>query len=266
MVFGRKNEDEESDSKEVAKTVGGDLALDNLERPDYIGTEGKGSEEVKHEDLTIPRIDVFQSLSPQCTDGNPAYDPDAKVGMLFNSLTGEKYGDAIIMVPTYFRKEWLAWRLRKHGGGFRGAYPSEAIAATEIGKMEDAALVEVQETHQQFALIVSQGAEEGRKKVEEVVISCARSKLRPSKQLNSLVLMSGDDRFARMYELGTIRVDGQEGEYQNLTIRQLGFAPEELYIAAERSYEAIVGGTRDVNRDYDDDEPGRPRQEGEAEY
>lgn len=263
MVFGKKNEEEDG-SKEVAKTVGGDLALDNQDRPEWVG-KGKGSEEVKHEDLTIPRIDVYQSLSPQCTDGNPAFDPDAKVGLLFNSLTGEKYGDAVIMVPTYFRKEWLAWRLRKHGGGFRGAYATEAIAVEEVGKMEDGTLVEVQETHQQFALIVSEGVEEGVKKVEEVVISMARSKLRPSKQLNSLVLMSGDDRFARMYELGTTRVDGQEGEYQNFTIRQLGFANEELYVAAEKSYKAIVAGTRDVNRDYDD-EPGKPREEGEAEY
>ena len=50
---------------------------------------GMGMENIKSEDLVIPRIKLCQSGSPQIKKSHELYIPGLEVGDVFNSLTGQ---------------------------------------------------------------------------------------------------------------------------------------------------------------------------------
>ena len=148
-------------TKEVATT---EEEMFPAVQPEYMNQDStRGQEGVGVEDLTIPRLDVIQDLSPQHKANKPEYIEGAEVGMLFNSVTKNLYGDTVYFVPVFFRKEFVNWKSRAAGGGFMGAFPSEAAAKhdlesqgldlTEIDTKGDL-MYQTTDTAQQFGMII----------------------------------------------------------------------------------------------------------------
>jgi hypothetical protein len=220
----------------------------NNEKPDYVGDETRGQEGVGVDDVTIPRIGILQDLSPQIKKTKPEYIEGAEAGLLFNNITSQVYGKSIVIIPVIFRKEWIIWRDRDSGGGFRGAYASESEAAEAMSKLEDAAMCEVKDTGQHFVLIVDSSCTHENQLIEEAVISLSGGTMAASRQLNSLAKIAGGDRFSRAYRAEAVLVDGAKGEYYSIKFHPLGYVSENLYKAGETMYEAIKAGSKDVSR------------------
>lgn len=242
--------------------------------PDHLRHEGpaRGNEGVKSEDLIIPRIEVVQSMSPcKDEDKEAAYIPGIKEGDLFNTITRTNYGRSLLFVPIIFFKQWLLWRDRDAGGGFRGAYNSPAEAMTMIKELEEkdakeVGLWESVETGQHLVAILHGGA-----KLEQVMLSMAKTKLKISRHLNTLVRQCGADRFAQVYELGTSKeTNAQNKEYRNFTLRPRGFLPVALFTLTSSMYQEITKESRTIQADYSglDDvaEAGTAAAAGEREY
>lgn len=222
--------------------------------PDFVNqNSGRGNEDVTVDDLSIPRLDVIQALSPQRKKSDPAYIEGAEEGMLFNSVTMALYGTEVAFVPVFFRKEYVIWKARNAGGGFHGAFSSQAEAQAEMrangwdtetytDNKQVLPAYEAIETAQHFGLIVKSPSE-----FEEVVISMAKSKLKTSRQLNTLCKMAGGDRFASMYNIKAIEVNGDKGDYYSMAVKRMGFVTEDIYRVGEALYNAVSGGERDVN-------------------
>ena len=70
--------------KEVAVKEETSLVLDD--RPDWMKDGNRGSEEVSSNDITLPRLQIIQDLSPQHKKNKPEYIDGAEVGDFFNSL------------------------------------------------------------------------------------------------------------------------------------------------------------------------------------
>lgn len=234
------------------------------ERPDYLpkdGDTGRGQENVGIEDLSIPRISIIQALSPQRKKNDPEYIDGAEEGMIFNSVTNMLYGESILFVPCYFRKEWLIWKDKEAGGGFNGAFPSEEAAKTEweeqgygdITHKDDNGnnvhSYEIVETAQHFGLVVRPESTIENPIVDDAVISMSKSKMKANRQLNTMVKMNGGDRFSRVYEIKAVEVSGKKGEYYNFAVHPKGFVSEALYCLGEKMYDAVSSGERDVKRD-----------------
>ena len=75
-------------AKKIAKKEETGIVLSE-DRPDFMGNSQRGSEDVTIDDLTIPRVDIIQDLSPQHKKNKPEYIEGAEVGMLFNTVTGK---------------------------------------------------------------------------------------------------------------------------------------------------------------------------------
>ena len=226
--------------------------------PDYMNQgPARGQENVGIEDLTIPRIDVIQSQSKQRKKNDPKYIEGAEEGMLFNTVSGKLYGSKLFICPVYFRKEWVIWKNQDAGGGFNGAFATEAEAKavmrengwdTETLKKDghDIPTYEAIDTGQHFCLVLDTSD----MTTEEAVISMSKSKMKASRQLNTLAKMAGGDRFSRVYEVSAVEDQNKQGQdFFNMSVKQLGFAPEPVYRQAEKLYEAISSGQRDVNRE-----------------
>jgi hypothetical protein len=216
--------------------------------PDYIkqGTN-RGSEGVGMDDLTIPRLELVQALSPCRKKNDPAYIEGAEEGMLYNNVSREIYGTSVVIVPVIFKKEYLIWKDRKLGGGFRGAYSYLEEAQAMIQELVNADPqnnqgLDAVDTGQHLCLLVRP---DGR--IEEIAISMSRSKMKVSRQLNSLVRMTGGDRFSRSYLVeGVPDKNDKNEDFFNFRVSQYGFPSQEAYQQAEELYEAIKSGEREV--------------------
>jgi hypothetical protein len=210
--------------------------------PDWLGKGNQGSEGVTTNDMVLPRIDVLQALSPQLKKTDPAFIEGAEQGSLFNTVTGELYGATITVVPVFFKKEWVIWKLRNAGGGFIGAFPNESEANNKLGTMENSSQYEVVESHQHFVIIL------GDKGNSEAVLSMTKSKLKASRQLNTLIQLAGVDRFAKAYTINTSEVNGDKGDYWSYQAKPAGYVDKEIYARGKDLYELIKSGVADVDR------------------
>lgn len=89
---------------------------------------GQGLTGLSKDDLAIPFLVILQGLSPQVKRSEGAYIEGAAEGMLFNSVTNEVYDpvkEKIIFVPCAYDRNFVEWRLRENGGGFKGQYSVE---------------------------------------------------------------------------------------------------------------------------------------------
>lgn len=210
--------------------------------------EGRGSEDVGAEDLVIPRLELVQSLSKCRKKTDPAYIEGCEEGDLYNNLTRELYGPSVKLIPCAFKKEWLLWRDQDLGGGFAGAHPTLADAERERANQEDPDEWESTETHQHFCRLIR---EDGTS--EEVVVSMAKSKMKKSKQWNSLIRINGGDRFSRWYTYEGVPDQNSKGQdYYNVHVKQGGFVNEEQFNAAEKTYESIKSGAARADYSMDD--------------
>lgn len=234
--------------------------------PDYIKRgAGRGSENVSTQDVVIPRIELVQAISP-CVDKNdPAYIEGAEAGGFINSVSREYYGERITVVPVFFMKQYLVWKDRERGGGFRGAHNTMEEARARIleepeREQDD---FEVQDTAQQLVLIVREDGSS-----EEAMISMARTKLKVSKQWNSLIRMNGGDRFSRQYDLFGVADENEQGKFYNIGIVNNGYPSKDIYKKAEALYESVASGARNVVVDQGDgpDEGAGRGDKGSGEY
>jgi hypothetical protein len=229
------------------------------DRPAFLKESKRGSENVTHKDMVIPRLEVCQALSPARKKDHADYIEGAEEGMLYNSVTRELYGTDVKVVPCFYLKEWLIWKDRKKGGGFRGAYPTEAEAKTAIhdlkdkdGKPENADEFAALDTAQHFCLLLTETG-----KVQQIVISMSKSKMKVSRKWNSLISLSDDDSFAKAYRVEAIsETNANNEDYFNIKIMPAGYVNEKIYTAGEALYELLKAGGASADRtglDVDDE-------------
>lgn len=206
--------------------------------PDYIkqGTT-RGSEEVKSSDMVLPRLEIVQALSPI-----KELDPDAREGMLFNSVTQEIIGDHAYFVPVYFRLEYLIWKDQDQGGGFFGSFPTleqaEERKNAEVKNGENPEYLEIVDTPVHYGLRITP---EGDK--EQIVISMAKTKSKVSRKWNAMIQIAGGDRFSRVYKISAFTDENKKGQkFKNFVVQPAGFPPKAVYDEAERVYAAFRSG------------------------
>lgn len=238
--------------KEVAQSSAGVSAVQD-QMPDFLRNKqgsARGQENVGAEDLIIPRLEVVQDLSPARKKTSPDYIEGAEEGMLYNNVTRELYGQSVLVVPVGFVKEWLIWKDREKGGGFRGAFASEGDAANALAGLEDGDDCEIVDTNQQFCLLVK-----GDGTVEEIVVSMAKSKAKVSRKWNSLIRLANGDSFSRAYRIAAVEDTNSKNQtFYNLSVTAAGFPTEVVYKRAEKMYEAMVAGRVRADRTVDDAE------------
>ena len=210
--------------------------------PEWLQKGSAGSEEVGAKDLILPRVDVLQALSPQIKKSDAAFIEGAEQGKIFNTVTGEIYGDSVTFVPVMFKKEYVVWKLRKAGGGFCGAFKTVDEANEFVCAQQNPADFEAVESHQHFAMLLTEHGP------EEAVFSMTKSKLKVSRALNTLVQIAGVDRFAKAYRLDAVEASSDKGEFWSFKAHAVGFVSKELYERGQGLYEMIKAGAADVDR------------------
>jgi len=254
-------------SKTMAKTSSNPMFSED--RPDHIKEGERGQENVGMDDISLPRLDVLQDMSPQRKRNDPLYIEGAAEGILFNTVTAELYGEEIFFVPCYYKKEWLIWKQQNAGGGLQGVYSSESEAQRIFAqkgfdkefyeeKGQKLAAFEIVDTANHYGLIFSDP-----EKPEEICLSMSKSKMKVNRQFNTLVKMVGGDRFSRVYKISTFEDQNKANQkYYNLKIQSMGYAPANLYAIGEKMYESLSSNARAVNHGTATEAPPATQAEG----
>lgn len=205
-------------------------------------TTQRGSEDLTAADITIPRIDIVQALSPCLKKDDAAYIPGAEVGMLFNSVTRKLYGKSVKFVPVAVVKQFNIWKDRKAGGGFKGAFETAQIAEEAkkalVAESGDAPKnYEIVETAVHYGLIIDSDGN-----TSEISIPMSRSKMKVHRKLNSLVRMAGGDRWDRVYDCKAVNDKSDLGEYINFDFVWAGYPSEAISKRSEEIYEMVKSG------------------------
>lgn len=236
----------------VATTAGFDVStLSAGVVPDFLKDkmgEGRGNEGVSSDDMTVPRLELVQSLSEVRKKASPNYIEGIQEGDLYNNVTREVYGESVLFVPVTFVKEYLLWRDQKQGGGFGGSFATAEEAEGVRSTMEKPEEWEVVDTPQHFGLIISESTGQ----ITEAVVSMAKSKARVSRKFNSLVRLNGGDRFSRIYRIRGVSDQNKAGQdFFNLAIDPVAFVNEALYRRAEKFYDLLMSGKVVADRTFD---------------
>lgn len=97
---------------------------------DYGDMSHEGFEGTSIQDLSIPFINVLQSLSPEVTEELVA---GAKAGDMLNSVTKEILKQPLAVIPIEKEESWVEWVPRVRGGGLVGRHePSSQIVLDAI--------------------------------------------------------------------------------------------------------------------------------------
>lgn len=195
---------------------------------------GLGNENVRAEDQMIPRLTLLQAMSPEVTAGNEKYIDDARPGLLLNSLTSELY-KAVYCANLNFKTAFVVWRKRDAGGGFYGEFKTEDEARQTLAadpEVKDPNNYDIQETHTHALVLLDENGQP----LTPILCDMSSSKLKVSRQWNSMPQLREAARFASIWTLSGKPVAGPKGTYFTLGIEFAGFADDTLYAQLKQTY------------------------------
>jgi len=217
-----------------------DLVVGNISADLIMSNAGKGLENITSEDITIPRLAVIQSNSPQRKKKDEKYIEGAEEGDIFNTVTGEIYKEPLTVIPCAYRKSYVEWIPREKGGGFVQAYdmrPSDTTTDPATRKSSLKNGNQLVDTAEHYIIIRKDDDT-----YESAVLTMTSSNLTVSRKWNTLLKMKkinvkGQtiDPPSFMYEftLGTIEATNDQGTWQKYKIEEIGqLDKKHLFVAA----------------------------------
>ena len=168
-------------SNEVSIKKEGQLANINIEQ-----FADEGFENVDSKSLALPFLKVLGQLSPQVTQGDSNFMPEAKAGMIYNTVTDELYDGqkGITVIPCFYKLEYIEWKDRDKGAVAPvNVYPadSDIMSKTTRGddgkdRLENGNYIE--ETASHFVVVVEESM------ASEALITMKSTQRKKSKKWN----------------------------------------------------------------------------------
>lgn len=213
----------------------------------------RGLEEIKTQDILMPRLCIAQPLSPEIDDDSPKRIAKLAAGDLFNSLTGEIYGKTVKTVPLFQFYTFIEFVPREEGGGVRAFYNKEAeVPAGHLDFINDEKPVVTKFQNMMAILVKKEGG------MEPIVISFKSSGLKVARKWAGLIRQSGRDAFAKVYDLVTTKEKNDKGAWFGANIKPLQWVPEEFYLAAEQYFNNLKAAGIQVDTSGMDGEAAEP--------
>lgn len=196
---------------------------------------GRGNENVGA-NVAIPRIKLLQKMSNEVDKHHANFIEGCEPGHFINTLTNTNYGSEIFALSLTFKTEFVVWRQLDAGGGYLGAFSSQALAQAKVDEQDKPADYDINETHAHVILL--KNPETGELDRTPCIMDFASSKLRVSKNWNSQIGMRGGDRFAGLWKVAGVSTENKMGKaFMNCEVSFVGWAQEDDYKIAEGLYE-----------------------------
>lgn len=161
--------------------------LENLIHQD----QGAGQENMSAKDMSIPRISLLQSGSPQVKKSEGAYIKGAEEGDFFDNVTNTifaKGDEGFLFIPVSYRRANIEWIPKDDGGGFVADHGADDSILQKCTKDEKNRMLlknghEIVTTAEYFIMALNREMN----KVRRAVISLAKTQLKAARNLNTVV-------------------------------------------------------------------------------
>lgn len=220
----------------VAKSKKAVAIQSEIQLPAYMQGDGnQGNENVGGDDVSLPRLSLLQSMSPEATKNSPKYIEGAEPGMFMNSITKELYPE-VNLINVFYSREWPIFRRREHGGGFIGKQDSAQAAEEFIQAHAEANNIEAVETANHYCIMVNDEGEV----IDKVLFGLTSTKLRFSRNWNSLIVGKEGARFSYVWNIKAISESNKKGTWFSPAITTPPvIAKQEAYELAAQTYENV---------------------------
>lgn len=241
-------DDEDDDLESNALVVKGDQLPDFM-REDAEAMSRLGSEIIKSGDMTIPRLALAQSMSPQLKESNEAkYIPELREGRFFNTLTKEIYGKHVFFTPLIVKKH------RRKFGPREAGSPTECMSPNG----ETGGRISPQSCtmcpHSQFTYSEGKTNKPActlfweyivvlhlpNRRFTPIALSMKSKALNAAKDLNAFIRQRGMASFTGVYRLEAVPDKGAGSDFYNLKVENAGvLASKQMYDDAKELFHAL---------------------------
>ena len=223
-----------------AVTIADDLILANA---------GKGLQNITNDDVTIPRLAIVQSGSPQRKKKDEKYIDGADEGMIFNTVTNELFEDSLEVIPCGYRKTYVEWVPREKGGGLVAVHDMKPEGTTTDPKTRKSMLGENQivDTAEHFVLVKTD-----KDSYSPAVLTMTSSNLSVSRKWNTLLKMKRINvkgqtvdapSFLFRFALSTVEAENDLGNWHKYKLEELGMIEsKDTFREAETLADSVTQG------------------------
>lgn len=230
--------------------------VSTLTRPDFIPQgDRSGTEHITKDDMILPRLALAQKSSPQITEGDPLYVEGLKFGELFNSLTGERYGNGPLsfIVLRGDRPRGMELRPLDEGGGVLDFNVPLTDPRMQWGKDGEKPVATM---FYDFILMLLPSR-------EVIALSLKSTGIKVAKRLNGLIALRNCPLYAGVYAVNTAKATNKFGTYATYQVANAGFiADKETYDLATAQFETWKNKAVKIDLDLGGHDEGDPDAEG----
>jgi hypothetical protein len=213
--------------KQVVKKSNSEVALGDLSADLIIKSAGQGLQNVGNDDITIPRLAIVQSGSPQRKKKDEKYIEGADEGHVFNTVSGTLYTDGLTIIPCGYKKSYVEWIPREKGGGLVAVHDYKPDSAKIDSKTKKTMLGENQlvDTAEHYVLVKNNDS------YEPAVLTMTSSNLSVSRKWNTLLKMKRMNikgqtveppSFLFEFKLSTVQAENDLGSWHKYKIEEIG--------------------------------------------
>jgi hypothetical protein len=255
---------------DLVPTQPGGAIISAEQQAQWAADAGQGAENIETQDIAVPFIGHVQGLSKQLEEGNPKYLPTAKIGSLFNTVTGEVFDakEGLVVVPVTIQKVVAESEPKREGGKGGGkilaVYTSRAEAAenAETGNV-------LLDGFRVFVLYQTRAGGWS----PAIISFCTKSKVYTMKNWNALLTglrVPGPNGtriqppiFAYTYRITSALQQFDDGTAAVLKVATEAPTPDEVYQQAKQFRKAFAEGAVKVGSEVEPDTQATPPEQAD---
>ena len=230
----------------LATRTSGSLAVVPEHLKKYVGVQD-AENEIVQDDLLIPRLAVAQAgMSPQLKKSNELFIPGLDAGQLFNTVTNEIFGEEALVIPLFFRKNYIEFA---GGGVLKVVNIYDNINEVPPGDLDWGGLDDkgkkippkVTEFKERMCLVQTESG------WQPIAVSFKKGEIKFSDQWNSQIkfakLADHLPCYAHTYKvMPKLKQYGEGKESFVKTVTPHGFTPEDIFNDAQAYFEQLSKG------------------------
>lgn len=189
----------------------------------------RGKESIDSKDVVLPFLAIAQKTSPQLEPGDKFIE-GLKFTDLFNSLTGEIYGQPVRFIPIALKKHAIEFNPYDEGGGIKDRDVPWDDPRCEFTDDEKPLATRF---YDWVVLLVPN--------MEIIVLSMKSSNISVAKQFQQIIKMRSGPVFAGLYTVGTVSAKNKFGSFGKFVIKPAGAPTPEDAQFASSLYDSLQG-------------------------
>lgn len=258
--------------QQVVKKSNTEVANSDITADLILKSVGRGLENIGNDDITIPRLAIIQSNSPQRKKNDEKSIDGADEGHIFNTVTNELFSDGITVIPCGYRKTYVEWIPREKGGGLVAIHDTKPDGTKTDPKTRKSFLGDNQivDTAEHFVLVKKD------KTYEPAVLTMTSTNLSVSRKWNTLLKMKRINvkgqtveppSFLYEFNLSTVQAENDLGSWYKYKIEEVGqISSKDVFNQAEAFAESVSEGKvkasepidTEIDSDTEEDEEKAP--------